>query len=93
MAGIVCLKLLIFDFVGITSFYRAILFLTVGVIALTISFLYIHLEKKENEEKLAAEEVSEPEVTIAEEVQQEGTVMQDENILEEVNCPIEEKEV
>ena len=80
VAGVVCLKLLIFDFTGITSFYRAILFLVVGVIALAISFFYIHLEKKENEERLAAEEVSEPEVTIVEEEKPEEAAMQDENM-------------
>lgn len=93
MAGIVCLKLLIYDFIGITSFYRAILFLVVGIIALVISFLYIHLEKKENEEKLAAEEVSEPEVTIVEEEKPEEMVIQDGNALAEEKTSGEESEV
>lgn len=96
MAGIVCLKLLIFDFIGITSFYRAILFLAVGIIALVISFLYIHLEKKENEKKAAAEEVAEPEVTIVEEpegaaVPAESTEME-EYIISEMNTAQAEEE-
>ena len=85
-----------FDFIGITSFYRAILFLAVGIIALVISFLYIHLEKKENEKKAAAEEVAEPEVTIVEEpegaaVPDESTEME-EYIISEMNTAQAEEE-
>ena len=55
MAVCVCVKMIVYDFRGLDSLLRIILFFTVGVIALGISFLYIHLERKEEkEEKMAA---------------------------------------
>ena len=51
MAIIVCVKLIAFDFSEIETMAKALLFLIVGVIALAISFLYIYLEKKEDEEE------------------------------------------
>lgn len=50
MAIIVCVKLIAYDFSELETMAKAILFLAVGVIALAISFLYIYLEKKEDEE-------------------------------------------
>ena len=51
MAILVCVKLVVYDFVELESLPKAILFLTVGIIALVISFLYIYLEKKEDKEE------------------------------------------
>ena len=51
MAVLVCIKLVLYDFRGIPSLSKVILFLVVGLIALSISFLYIYLEKKEDDEK------------------------------------------
>lgn len=51
MAVFVCLKLVLYDFRGIPSLSKVILFLVIGLIALSISFLYIYLEKKEDDEK------------------------------------------
>ena len=57
MAILVCVKLVVYDFGELESLPKAILFLTVGVIALCISFIYIYLEKREDrEEKIQNEE-------------------------------------
>ena len=57
MAILVCVKLVVHDFGELESLPKAILFLTVGVIALCISFIYIYLEKREDrEEKIQNEE-------------------------------------
>lgn len=45
----VCLKVVLFDFSGIETIQRMILFLAVGLIILAISGIYILLEKKLNE--------------------------------------------
>lgn len=45
LAVLVCVKLVLYDFREAETIYRVIVFLTVGVIALIISFLYIRLEK------------------------------------------------
>lgn len=45
LALFVCIKLVIYDFREVEIFYKMIVFLAVGAIALTISFLYIQLEK------------------------------------------------
>lgn len=50
MAILVCVKLVVYDFGELESLPKAILFLTVGVIALGISFIYIYLEKREDKE-------------------------------------------
>lgn len=51
MAILVCVKLVVYDFGELESLPKAILFLTVGVIALGISFIYIYLEKREDKEE------------------------------------------
>lgn len=51
MAVFVCIKLILYDFRGLESIFKVILFFTVGVIALAISFLYIYLEKKEDKKE------------------------------------------
>ncbi len=51
MAILVCVKLVVFDFKELESLPKIILFLTVGIIALGISFLYIYLEKREDKEE------------------------------------------
>lgn len=51
MAAVVCVKLVIYDFRGLDSLPRIIVFFSVGMIALGISFLYIHLEKKQEAEE------------------------------------------
>lgn len=56
MAILVCIKLIVYDFRELESLLKVILFLTVGVIALGISFLYIYLEKKEDKEDEKTEE-------------------------------------
>ncbi|MGN0376454.1 MAG: DUF2339 domain-containing protein [Suilimivivens sp.] len=56
MAILVCIKLIVYDFIELESLPKAILFLTVGVIALGISFLYIYLEKKEDKEDKEVQE-------------------------------------
>lgn len=48
VAILVCVKLVVYDFRELSSLPKAILFFTVGILALGISFLYIFLEKKEN---------------------------------------------
>lgn len=74
MAILVCVKLVVYDFGELESLPKAILFLTVGVIALGISFLYIYLEKredKEEKEETAKEVEAETEESIRE--VEEGT--------------------
>lgn len=56
MAVFVCLKLILYDFREISSLSKVILFMVVGLIALSISFLYIYLEKKEDDEEQKAKE-------------------------------------
>lgn len=51
MAILVCVKLVVYDFGELESLPKAILFLTVGLIALGISFIYIYLEKREDKEE------------------------------------------
>lgn len=51
MAICVCMKLVIYDFRGLPSLSKVILFFAVGLIALCISFLYIYLEKREDREE------------------------------------------
>ena len=51
IAAVVCVKLVIYDFRGLDSLPRIIVFFSVGMIALGISFLYIHLEKKQEAEE------------------------------------------
>lgn len=51
MAIVVCVKLIAYDFSELETMAKALLFLIVGIIALAISFLYIYLEKKEDEEE------------------------------------------
>jgi len=48
-AAFVCLKLVIYDFKEVGTVYRIAVFLTVGLVALIISFLYIQLEKAESQ--------------------------------------------
>jgi len=45
LAFFVCIKLVVYDFREAEIFYKMIVFLVVGAIALIISFLYIQLEK------------------------------------------------
>ena len=45
MAIFVCGKLVLYDFREVEMIYRMIVFLVVGVLALSISFIYILLEK------------------------------------------------
>lgn len=45
----VCGKVILYDFMGVPSLQRMILFFVVGLIALIISGIYILLEKKENQ--------------------------------------------
>lgn len=65
MAVFVCLKLVLYDFRGIPSLSKVILFLVVGLIALSISFLYIYLEKKEDDEKKEDNEKEEVETSFS----------------------------
>ena len=51
LAAFVCVKLIIFDFSELETVAKAILFLIVGIIALAISFIYIYLEKKDDEKE------------------------------------------
>ena len=51
MAALACLKLVLYDFIEVNTFYRIIVFLVVGVLALVISFLYILLEKNADKKK------------------------------------------
>lgn len=53
LAGGVCLKLVLYDFREVQTIYRMLVFLVVGLLALTISFLYIQLEKKMEKSKAA----------------------------------------
>lgn len=52
MAAIVCLKLVLYDFIEVNTIYRIIVFLVVGVLALIISFIYILLEKNADRKKV-----------------------------------------
>lgn len=45
LALFVCIKLVVYDFREVDIFYKMIVFLVVGAIALLISFIYIQLEK------------------------------------------------
>ena len=83
LAVFVCLKLVLYDFGELESLAKAILFLAVGVIALVISFLYIYLEKKEeNQEKNISEA---PETNIESEQDQiEEELIHQEEIAENV---------
>lgn len=56
MAAVVCVKLVVYDFRGLDSLPRIIVFFSVGIIALGISFLYIHLEKKQEAQEKPEEE-------------------------------------
>lgn len=51
MAALVCLKLVLYDFIEVGTIYRIIVFLVVGIFALIISFLYILLEKNAEKKK------------------------------------------
>ncbi len=51
LALFVCIKLVLYDFSELESFYKTILFMVVGVITLAISLIYIQLEKNQNEQK------------------------------------------
>lgn len=62
LAVVVCVKMILFDFKEMETLPKVILFLLVGVIALVISFLYIYLEKKDdNDEFLKADSKEETE--------------------------------
>lgn len=85
MAIIVCIKMIIYDFSELETMAKALLFLIVGIIALAISFLYIYLEKKEDEEeaKLAQEAKTVQKITNsvkedANPVKEEASTMQEE---------------
>ena len=69
MAILVCVKLVVYDFGELESLPKAILFLTVGLIALGISFIYIYLEKREDKEE--KEETVESAKEVEESVQNE----------------------
>ena len=45
MAIFVCVKLVLYDFREVDIIYRMVVFLVVGILALSISFIYILLEK------------------------------------------------
>ncbi len=55
MAALVCVKLVLYDFREAETVYRVITFLTVGIIALIISFLYIRLEKIRERSKIGSQ--------------------------------------
>lgn len=56
LAGIVCLKLVLYDFKEVDDIYRVVVFLVVGVLALVISLLYIRLEKSIDKQKIKQEQ-------------------------------------
>ena len=55
---LVCVKMALFDFRELNSFYKVILFFVVGIMALTISFVYLHLEKTLHKEQIIAKKES-----------------------------------
>ncbi len=59
LAVFVCLKLVLYDFREVETIYRMLVFLVVGILALTISFLYILLEKRFHNKKVLVEEGTE----------------------------------
>lgn len=81
MAALVCLKLVLYDFIEVGTIYRIIVFLVVGILALIISFLYILLEK--NAEKKKAEKSNRIEPDMPKEQRfLEEQIMQEERKLE-----------
>lgn len=82
MAVCVCLKLILFDFKELESLSKAILFLLVGIIALIISFLYIYVEKKEEQDETTVESITMQE-TINKSVPEQQKVKANEPISEQ----------
>ena len=51
LAILTCFKIALYDFSGVSNNNRIILFLVSGILALSISFIYIRLEKKEGQQE------------------------------------------
>ncbi|MCM1126724.1 MAG: hypothetical protein NC429_09650 [Lachnospiraceae bacterium] len=79
-AALVCLKLVLYDFIEVGTFYRIIVFLAVGVLALFISFLYILLEKKADRKRAEKLNRAEQEERIP---PKEPSILTEQNIQEE----------
>lgn len=73
MATCVFVKLIVYDFRGLPSLSKVILFFAVGLIALCIAFLYIYLEKREEQEERTEEAEREEQEEKSEETIKEET--------------------